>query len=317
MSHAVFSGVITAIVTPFDKKNQIDLDAFKNLLKMQKKAGIHGVVVAGTTGESPTLSAVERENLVRAALDEQTDEFSVYVGTGSNDTHETIEASKFYASLVHNGKSVRGVMAVVPYYNKPNPAGLKAHFCAVANAIPQTPFCIYNVPGRTVTHLPVSTFVEIAEACPNVVAIKEAAGDVRIVTELRNALEHSKASQRNIRILSGDDPTYAPALLCGAHGVISVTSHIIPRTMLAILKAAQNNQFEKVSLLHRASYPIQSKLFCAPNPVPLKHVLAKMGVCENTLRLPLVALEQNEIKVVESAIEEAKKMGVEIEGDVR
>lgn len=308
-----FSGVLTAIVTPFTKQNQVDLPAFKNIVRMQKKMGIHGIVVSGTTGESPTLSSDERDALVKAALEERTDAFHVYVGTGSNDTQASVELSVRFANFSHAGQKPDGVMAVVPYYNKPSPEGLKAHFSAIANAVPKTPLCIYNVPGRTVTSLPVKTFVEIAEHCANVAAVKEAAGNVQIVTELRRALSSSATLKaRNIQILSGDDPTFAPAMLCGANGVISVTAHIIPEAMLEILKAAQEGRFADVQRLHLATYPINTQLFCAPNPVPLKYVLSKVGFCENVLRLPLVVASEAEVKTIERALAECSTAGVKI-----
>lgn len=308
-----FSGVLTAIVTPFTKQNQVDLPAFKNIVRMQKKAGLQGIVVSGTTGESPTLSSDERDALVKAALEERTDSFHVYVGTGSNDTQASIDLSVKFANFSHAGQKPDGVMAVVPYYNKPNPAGLKAHFIAIANAIPKTPLCIYNVPGRTVTSLPVKTFIEISEQCANIAAMKEAAGNVQVVTELRRALnESSLLKSRHIQILSGDDPTFAPALLCGANGVISVTSHIIPEAMLEILKAAREGRFHDAQRLHLATYPINTQLFCAPNPVPVKYVLAKIGFCENTLRLPLVAANETEVQTIERALADCKAAGVKI-----
>ena len=224
MTHGVFSGVMTAIATPFTSQQTLDLEAFKNLLKMQKKAGIHGVVVAGTTGESPTLSTEERFQLVQVALQEQTAEFHIYVGTGTNDTKSTLEQSIFYANFSSaNGARVDGIMIVAPYYNRPNQTGLFEHFKTVCKSVGSTPVCLYNVPGRTGCTLAPPTFFKLALECENIVAVKEAAGDVRVISELAKLLNAHKFG-RKIEILTGDDTTYAPALLCGATGVISMDS---------------------------------------------------------------------------------------------
>lgn len=312
MTHGVFSGVMTAIATPFTAQQTLDLEAFKNLLKMQKKAGIHGVVVAGTTGESPTLSTEERFQLVQVALQEQTAEFHIYVGTGTNDTKSTLEQSIFYANFSSaNGARVDGIMIVAPYYNRPNQTGLFEHFKTVCKAVGSTPVCIYNVPGRTGCTLAPTTFFKLALECENILAIKEAAGDVLVVSELAKLLNAQKFN-RKIEILSGDDTTYAPALLCGATGVISVSSHLIPGAMLQILKASQTNDFLTVQKLHLATLPLNSDLFCAPNPIGLKWALASLKVCQNTLRLPLTPLEAKEITIVQAALDSVKSAGIQL-----
>lgn len=312
MSQPAFSGVLTAIATPFKKDLAIDDESFVKLLRLQKKAGIHGVVVAGTTGESPTLSDVEREHLVRIALSERTENFRIYVGTGTNDTRSSVEASAKYAGFkIDSGAKVDGVMAVVPYYNKPPQSGLYAHFRAISEAIGQAPLCVYNVPGRTGAALSPATFLKLAKDCTNIAAIKEAAGDVRIITELARGLKET-VPNRNVEVLSGDDPTFAPALLCGATGVISVTTHVIPEAMLAIWRAAKENDLKRVQLLHQQTYPINTQFFCAPNPVPLKWALAQLGICENIMRAPLSPLEPQEVEIVRYALEQSEKAGIKL-----
>lgn len=309
-----FSGVITAIATPFTTNGELDLVAFRALLAHLKAAGTHGVVVAGTTGESPTLSDEEKETLVREALSVRDARFRVYVGTGGNATRETVAESVKYARFRNGTSSVDGVMAVVPYYNKPTQTGQYEHFSAVAKAIGDVPLCLYNVPGRTGATLAVHTSGALFEAHGNVVAIKEAAGNVGVITELARALEHSrsKGDGREIQILSGDDPTFAPALLCGATGVISVTSHVIPKAMVRMFRAAREGDLATLSALHRASYPVNADLFCAPNPIPLKWALARLGLCENVLRLPLTPLGEQEQAVVAAALEAARAAGLEL-----
>lgn len=309
MTTKPFTGVLTALATPFAKDQSIDVPAFRKLLQMQKDAGLHGVVVCGTTGESPTLSLSEKELLVSIALEFQSDDFRIFVGTGSNSTAETIEASKHFAQFKANKQSVAGVMVVTPYYNKPNQTGLKEHFLAVAKAVPETPVCLYNVPGRTGCSLHPATLVAIAKEAKNVVAIKEAAGDVRVVTDMSLALQNAGLSQQ-VNILSGDDPTFAPALLCGASGVISVTTHVIPGAMLGIWKAAQTGDLKTLQRLHQQTYPVNTQFFCAPNPIPLKWALAQLGCCQNVLRPPLTPLEESDIPVVTQALEKVKKAGI-------
>ena len=309
MLRPVFSGVMTAIATPFTKSGEIDQAAFRTLLRQQKKAGIHGVVVAGTTGESPTLSENEREALVLLALEERTAQFKVYVGTGTNDTRSTLAASKKYAAMKNpvTDQCVDGVMVVVPYYNKPTQTGLYEHFKTIADGIGSAAMCVYNVPGRTGAALAPSTFVKLAKDCKNIVAIKEAAGDVRVVTELREGLapvfrQRQVLQQPGIEILSGDDPTFAPALLCGATGVISVTTHLIPGAMVAMHTAFLNGHFAELQRLHLATYRLNADLFCAPNPIALKWALAHLGVCEPHLRSPMTPLEPRDVEIVKNAL---------------
>ncbi|MEY4065264.1 MAG: hypothetical protein RIR26_1472 [Pseudomonadota bacterium] len=306
-----FTGVLTALATPFKPDLSIDVPALRRLLQLQKQSGLHGVVVCGTTGESPTLLKEEKDLLVATALEYQSDSFRIFVGTGSNSTQETIETTKHFASFKAHNQSPAGVMVVTPYYNKPTQTGLKEHFLATAAAVPHTPVCLYNVPGRTGCSLQPKTLVEIASSATNVVAIKEAAGDVRVVSEMAIALKEA-GLQTRVGILSGDDPTFAPALLCGASGVISVTTHLIPSAMLSMWKAAQKGDFALLSELHLKTYPVNTQLFCAPNPIPLKWALSHLGLIDNVLRPPLSALEENEVKAVAQSLEKVKTSGVQL-----
>ncbi|NBX16498.1 MAG: 4-hydroxy-tetrahydrodipicolinate synthase [Proteobacteria bacterium] len=309
MTAKAFTGVLTALATPFNEDFSIDVAALRKLLGLQRDAGLHGVVVCGTTGESPTLTPAEKDLLVSTALEFQTDRFRIYVGTGSYSTSETVSVSKHFAQFKAHGQTVAGLMVVTPYYNKPNQTGLREHFLSVANAVPDTPVCLYNVPGRTACTLQPSTLTAIAKEAKNVVAIKEAAGDVRVITDMSLALKSAGLSNQ-VTILSGDDPTFAAALLCGASGVISVTTHVIPSAMLAIWKAGSEGNFAEVSRLHAATYPVNTQFFCAPNPIPLKWALEKLGCCKNILRAPLTRLESGEISLVSNALESVKASGV-------
>ena len=311
MSHKPFSGVITAIATPFDKRGEIDFKAFDSLLSLQKKSGIHGVVVLGTTGESAALSDMESENLVHAALEHQNNEFHIYVGTGTNYTKSTIEKSVKYSKLkTLSGKSPDGVMVVTPYYNKPSQSCLIKHYSEVARAVKDTPFCIYNVPSRTGINMLPQTLVSIAIENENVVAIKEAAGNINAVAEMRIAL--NSANKQNVKILSGDDATYMPALLCGAEGVISVTSHIIPKALLQILEAFKKGEVQEMQKIHLDTYCINSGVFSVPNPIGVKWMLSHLGICGTTLRAPLYPAEGKEEELLKGILVQLKQNNIQV-----
>lgn len=295
MSHDPFSGVMTALVTPFHKNKEIDFKSFHKIIEHQKKSGIHGIVILGTTGENPTLTEQESESLVLEALEHQTDDFHIYVGTGTNDTASTVKKSLYFANLKSKShKQANGIMVVTPYYNKPTQQHLINHYKEVCTQIKNTPVCLYNVPGRTGINIQAKTFSKIAFENENIVAIKEAAGNVNAISEIR--LELNKIGKNRVRILSGDDATFCPALLCGANGVISVTTHIIPITMLEILNAIKEGNAKRACELHLKSYSINNGVFCTPNPVGIKWLLSQLNMCENVLRAPLYPAEGDEVE---------------------
>lgn len=300
MSHKPFSGVITALVTPFKKNGDLDLKAFNKLLDLQKKSGIHGAVILGTTGENPTLTEEESKELVLNALEHRCESFRIYVGSGSNDTKQTVSKSTFYSKLTNGQNKPDGIMVVTPYYNKPSAQHLVYHYREVFHAIQDTPVCVYNVPGRTGINMSASTLGKIAQENENLVAIKEAAGNLNAVTEMR--LELNRLGKQHINILSGDDGTYAPSLLCGASGVISVTTNLIPSAMLAILDAVKKGEFAQAQALHLQTYCINAGIFCVPNPVGIKWMLSHLGLCEGFLRPPLYAAELQEEQQLKSIL---------------
>jgi 4-hydroxy-tetrahydrodipicolinate synthase len=305
MSHRPFSGVITALVTPFKNDGSLDLNAFNKLLDLQKKSGIHGVVILGTTGENPTLNDEESQELVLNALEHRTNDFHVYVGTGTNDTKQTIDKSIKYSKLENGLHKPDGIMVVTPYYNKPNAQHLVYHYREVFHAIQETPACVYNVPGRTGINMSAQTLVKIAQENPNMVAIKEAAGNLNAITEMRLAL--NSVGKQGIHILSGDDPTFAPSLLCGSNGVISVTTNVIPAAMLTLFKAVQKGDFEEARTIHLNTYCINSGIFIVPNPVGIKWVLSYLGLCEYFVRPPLYPVEIHEEQQLKSIVLELQK----------
>ncbi|WP_338635391.1 4-hydroxy-tetrahydrodipicolinate synthase [Spirobacillus cienkowskii] len=311
MSHKPFTGVMTAIVTPFDKYGEVDFQSFDKLIAYQKAAGIHGIVVLGTTGENAALTEQESESLVLAALNHQDDHFHVYVGTGTNYTKTTIDKSIKYSQIKNtNNNSPNGVMVVTPYYNKPSQHCLIKHYGEVALALKNTPICIYNVPSRTGVNILPGTLATIASENENIVAIKEAAGNVNAIVEMKNALKES--NKNNVRILSGDDATYAPALLCGAEGVISVTSHIIPNALLQILQNFYKNNLKEMQKIHLATYCINSGIFSVPNPIGVKWMLSHLGLCGPNLRAPLYPAISQEETILKSILEQLKQNQVQI-----
>lgn len=309
MKTNAFSGVITALITPFTEQNQLDLESFHKLMIAQKKSGISGVVVLGTTGESTTLTDDESETIVRIALEYQSDHFQILVGTGTNSTATTIEKSLKYANFTKHGKKPDGLLIVTPYYNKPLQEHLIHHYHAVCAAVPETPVCVYNVPGRTGVNIQPKTFLKIVAQNKNVVAIKEAAGNMNAVSEMRLLLNDANLS--HVRILSGDDPTFAPSLLCGGDGVISVTTNLIPKIMCQILEYSQKNLLNKVQELHLKTYRLNNGLFFITNPVGIKYLVAKVGLCQNVLRPPLYPTNDNEAKILDDLFMDLQKNKIE------
>ncbi len=264
------TGVHTALVTPF-KDGEVDLHTFRDLCERQLDAGIAGLVPCGTTGETPTLTEEEWAALVRAAVEVAHGRVPVLAGCGSNSTKKTVENLAAARAL-----GADGGLVVLPYYNKPTPAGLKGHVAALADA--GLPVVLYHVPGRTAQRLPVS---QLAELChmPGVVGVKEATGDVAYGVELM--LQNPGA------VLSGDDFTFAPLVSYGAAGVISVVSNIAPALTVQLCEAARSGDLAQARALNDQLFPLIRYLFAETSPVPCKAAMAAMGLCENELRLPL------------------------------
>lgn len=267
---APLRGVYTALVTPF-AGGELDHEAFVALTRRQLDAGIAGLVPCGTTGETPTLEAEEWVWLVRASVELAGGEVPVIAGCGTNSTRGTV------ANVEKAGKlGVDAALVVLPYYNKPNPAGMRAHVEAVASV--GLPLVLYHVPGRTAQRLPVGQLAELCHV-PGVVGVKEATGDVSYGVEL--LLERPGA------LLSGDDFTFAPLMFGGADGVISVLSNVAPKMTVAWANAAAAGDRATATQLQARLFPLVRYLFAEVNPVPVKAALAAMGLCANELRLPL------------------------------
>ncbi|MBU8906957.1 4-hydroxy-tetrahydrodipicolinate synthase [Desertibacillus haloalkaliphilus] len=288
-----FGHVLTAMVTPFDQKGNIDFGKAEKLIEHLLVNGTEGFVVAGTTGESPTLSTEEKLSLFRYVVKTVNGRAPVIGGVGSNDTQASVEFTKLATET-----GIDGVMAVSPYYNKPSQAGLFAHFSAIANATP-LPVMIYNIPGRCNVNVSAETMIELAKA-ENIVSVKEASGDLE---QMAAIIENTDDS---FTLYSGDDQLTLPALAIGADGIVSVSAHVIGSEMKQMIESFKAGSVAEAAQLHRKLLPIMKSLFVAPNPSPVKAALKQKGVDAGGVRLPMVPLSEAERKVVIDALKATK-----------
>jgi 4-hydroxy-tetrahydrodipicolinate synthase len=272
----VFTGVITAIVTPF-RNNSVDETALRNLVDDQIANGVDGLVPVGTTGESPTLTFEEHVRVIQIVVEAARKRVPVIAGAGSNATHEAIELSKEARRV-----GADGLLQVTPYYNRPTQDGLYRHFKAIADAVP-LPTIVYNVPGRTVCDLLPDTLARLCDI-PAIVGVKEATASA-----LRASQILSKCGDRLV-VLSGDDATAFPLFALGARGVISVVSNVAPADMSAMWDAAAAGDWKKARELHYKLLPLGEWLFVEANPIPVKAALSMMGRIADELRPPLYPL---------------------------
>jgi 4-hydroxy-tetrahydrodipicolinate synthase len=273
----MFTGTYTAIVTPF-KDGKVDELALERLIKVQCRSGVDGIVPAGTTGESPTLSFEEHIYLVELAVQFAAGRVRVLAGTGGNSTDEAI-----YLTVAAEKAGADGSLQVAPYYNKPTQEGLFQHFRAIAYAT-KLPLMLYSIPGRCGVEIGVDTVRRLAAECRNIVGIKEAGGSADRVSQLRAALGPK------FSILSGDDSLTLPFMAAGAHGVVSVASNIIPREVNRMVRAFAAGRPAAALKLHDRFYPLFKDLFIETNPVPIKAALAMLGRIREEYRLPLVPM---------------------------
>jgi len=277
----MIQGVFTALVTPFNKDGSIDLGAYKALIEFQITQGIDGLVPVGTTGESPTLDAKEKELLIQVAVDMADKKIPVIAGTGANNTRSAIEATRRAKDL---GADL--TLQVAPYYNKPSEEGLYRHFTTIADE-GALPVVLYNVPGRSSVNMSVSLLLRLAQH-PGIVAVKEASGSMSQIEDLLNK------RPTTFSVLSGDDALTLPMVACGAQGIISVASNMFPKEMVDMTHAALAGDMRKALQIHNHLYPFFVNQFIETNPVPIKTYMANKGMMEEVFRLPLCELrEQN------------------------
>ena len=284
MKNTVFRGVATAIVTPF-KEGQIDFESFDKLVEWQINKGINAIVVAGTTGEGSTLTDEEHKALIKHCVKTVDHRVPVIAGTGSNDTAYAISLSKYACEV-----GADALLLVTPYYNKATQKGLYESFKMIADNVDK-PCILYNVPSRTGCNLKPETVLKLADH-KNIVAIKEACGDISQVAELARLVGDK------LDIYSGNDDQIVPILSLGGSGVISVLSNICPEETVEMCTAFFTGDTEKARKLQLKYLPLINSLFCEVNPIPVKAAVSKMGFGENSLRLPLTTMDKaNEEKL--------------------
>jgi len=273
----MFEGTHTALITPF-REGVVDEAAFEALIAVQIQEGVNGIVPVGTTGESPTLDHVEHLRVIELAVKAASGKCKVIAGTGSNCTAEAVNLTREAEQL-----GADAALLVAPYYNRPTQEGLFQHYSAIACST-KLPIMLYSIPGRCGVAIEVPTVARLAASWPNIVAIKEAGGDVDRVSQLRQALPEA------FEILCGDDGLTLPFLSAGAIGVVSVASNIIPREVGNLVKSWRNGNPDDALKLHEKWLPFFKALFIEANPVPVKAALAMQGRCSPDVRLPLCNL---------------------------
>lgn len=280
-----FGTVLTAMVTPFDDRGKIDFGVTTLLVEHLIDTGTEGIVVSGTTGESPTLSDDEKTALFKHVVKVVNKRIPVLAGTGTYNTAASIILTKKAEAI-----GVDGIMLVTPYYNKPNQRGLYAHFSAIAKET-SLPIMLYNIPSRSIVNMDVETTTALSKI-ENIVCIKEASGDLDQVSKI------IQNTDDDFYVYSGDDSMTLPMLSIGAKGVVSVSSHIIGNEMRAIVKNYLQGDTKKAAEVHRKALPIIKGLFMAPSPTPVKAALKMNGINVGGVRLPLVELSETERAVL-------------------
>jgi 4-hydroxy-tetrahydrodipicolinate synthase len=276
MSAKMFRGVGVALVTPFHTDGSIDFESLKKLVQFVSNNGVNYLVALGTTGETPTMSTAEKISVLECITETNAGKLPLVCGIGGSNTSEVIENIKSFPLA-----TVDAILSVSPYYNKPSQEGIFQHFKAISDASP-LPIILYNVPGRTGSNMLPATVLRIASACPNVIAIKEASGNIAQNMEIINN------KPKNFMVLSGDDDIVLSQIAVGVEGVISVAANAFPKIFSTMVQHALNNDAAAARPLHYSLLPGIGLLFAEGNPVGVKCALSKLGICENNFRLPIV-----------------------------
>jgi 4-hydroxy-tetrahydrodipicolinate synthase len=279
-------GLLTALATPFDESGAVDLEAARRLAAHLLEHGSHGLVIAGSTGECPTLTDEEEIELLRAVRAEVGDEVLLVCGTGTNDTRHSCELTKMAAEAGADASLV-----VVPYYNKPNPAGIRAHFETVAAAVPELPMVMYNIPARVIVNASPELIGEIGQI-DNIVAVKQ-------------ANDEELGPIEGLTVLAGNDNTFLRVLEFGGGGGICVASHIVGDQMREMWEAAQAGNIERAREIDAEITPVYEATSVTTNPIPLKAALAMLGLCEDRLRLPLVPADEEQRAAIRAGLDAA------------
>ncbi|HZQ74877.1 MAG TPA: 4-hydroxy-tetrahydrodipicolinate synthase [Burkholderiales bacterium] len=288
----MITGSLVAIVTPMKEGGALDLGRFRSLIDWHVAEGTDGIVVVGTTGESPTVDFDEHKELIRVAVEHSRGRIPIIAGTGGNSTAEAIE-------LTESAKKAGATacLSVVPYYNKPTQEGMVLHFRKIAESV-DLPMILYNVPGRTVADLQNDTVLRLAQV-PGIIGIKDATASIERGSDL------VRRAPRNFAIYSGEDSTALALILLGGHGVISVTANVAPKLMHQMCAAALVGDVKKARELNLRLLPLHQRLFVEANPIPVKWALAQMGLIEHGLRLPMSPLSEKFHETLREALHEA------------
>ena len=283
-----FAGLTVALVTPL-KDGQIDEDALRQLVDFQVEAGTETVSPVGTTGESPTLTHEEHERVISIVCEQAAGRINVMAGTGSNSTAEAIRLTKFA-----RGAGATAALLVAPYYNKPTQEGFFQHYKAVSEAV-DIPIVLYNIPGRTAKNVEAETVARIAEACPNIVAVKESTGSMDQASQT--------LSLSDLTVLSGDDSLTLPLLALGGSGVVSVVGNIVPQDVRAMIAAWNAGEISKAQELHHRLFPLcRDLLGIATNPIPIKEAMAELGRDTGEVRLPMTPLDAGQREALRATL---------------
>lgn len=278
----MFEGVYTALITPFTKDGTVDEPALRRIVNQQIEGGISGLVPVGTTGESPTVSHDENIDVVRIVIDEARGRVPVIAGTGSNNTTEAIDMTR---RAKHLGADAS--LQVAPYYNKPSQEGFYRHFTAIGDEV-DLPMVVYNIPGRTGKNIETETLIRMT-AHRNIVAVKEASGSIPQMMDVISGVP------KEFDVLSGDDNLALALTLLGGRGVISVASNLVPADMARMIRLALDGNVEEARAEHYRLLPLFKAIFIDTNPIPIKYMMHRAGLCEYSYRLPLVPLsDENE-----------------------
>ena len=283
-------GSIPALITPMLEDGQVDYPTLRKLIDWHVAEGTDGLVIVGTSGESPTVNVDEHREILRVSVEQAAKRIPIIAGCGANSTAEAISLAKYAESIGADAQ-----LQVVPYYNKPTQEGLFQHFKAIAEATPKLPVILYNVPGRTVADLQHDTVLRLAQV-PGIIGIKEATSNIERAQWLIRDVPKAFA------VFSGDDATAVALMLCGGAGNISVTANVAPRQMHELCMAALRGDVKEAMRIQFQLLPVHKNLFVEANPIPVKWAMQRMGLCGPTLRLPMTELSESQQPVVEAAL---------------
>ena len=293
----MITGSIVALATPFNADGSIDYAGLRKLIDWHVAEGTDCICVVGTTGESPTVTVDEHCEIIRVAVEQSNKRVPIMAGCGANSTAEAINLAKFA-----RGVGADAQLQVVPYYNRPTQEGQYQHFKAIAEATGDLPIVMYNVPGRTVADMQHDTVLRLAQV-KGIVGIKEATGNIERAQWL------IREAPAEFAIYSGDDPTAVALMFCGGHGNVSVTANIAPRAMHELCVAATSGDTKTAMAIQLRLLPVHKQLFCEANPIPLKWAMSRLGLCNETMRLPLTPMSRQFAPQLEAALRDAGLLG--------